>query len=679
MACSWRKLFNVGEEFEDEDFLSAVVDLETKIGTSPATPASVTIRHIGAGLRAPTASLQIPSVKPRHLQHLPETSPSLSPSSPVLQTSKHGTPDSEIQLPSKIKGPSDTLSSVTAHQQNAASKFRFVSKANSFTTGNPQGVVADDFDNLDLSLPAYEEPIAVGSGSVSEQAVRENKRPEIHGSTVSSTRTPQMRPRVDSAFHKSAVKPARDSDPGCHQDGRSTFLQISTSEYTVPESSDTRIRNQSNCIRKMGEIPVSVSMQTNIPQATPLTVCPAPSTPRSQALRPIAASLRSPSFSYTPNRTPNNPRLARPQTSAQNYSYPSSAWSSRPAWSPQEPRTLQPTTPVAAPRMPCSPAVAPSSLQTPVYTNHLVQLVSAANKTPQSAAWGTPRAKTRRFPGPAGILPKQLIGRNLEEVMVSAPQTPAHGALAKLQPQQSPSSQQTVEDEFERGPWTAMKTELGLDEKNPSSFLRTYSIIMVLRKAALKQLPKNKVPNMAVMVKSLARTNSDARAVFRDPTGEMQGTVHRQLLEERQPELKSGAVLLLKQVGVFSPSHRNHYLNVTPNNLLRIYSPDGTEWASSQLSQNVLNKTSSGLEQSKCISGGSICRMNPSCQRDENSNASKPSKEPLGSQLSPEPRRRGDTALHENLAGELENSADWEADDLDNLLGELPEESFSAF
>ncbi|XP_016402786.1 uncharacterized protein C17orf53 homolog, partial [Sinocyclocheilus rhinocerous] len=55
----------------------------------------------------------------------------------------------------------------------------------------------------------------------------------------------------------------------------------------------------------------------------------------------------------------------------------------------------------------------------------------------------------------------------------------------------------------------------------------------------------------------------------------MQGTVHRRLVEERLGELKTGAVLLLKQVGVFSPSHRNHYLNVTPNNLLRIYPPDG--------------------------------------------------------------------------------------------------------
>lgn len=45
---------------------------------------------------------------------------------------------------------------------------------------------------------------------------------------------------------------------------------------------------------------------------------------------------------------------------------------------------------------------------------------------------------------------------------------------------------------------------------------------------------------------------------------------------------------LLLQVGVFSPSHRNHYLNVTPNNLLRIYSPDGVVLTSTPLPPLVL-------------------------------------------------------------------------------------------
>lgn len=39
----------------------------------------------------------------------------------------------------------------------------------------------------------------------------------------------------------------------------------------------------------------------------------------------------------------------------------------------------------------------------------------------------------------------------------------------------------------------------------------------------------------------------DLLGIFR-PKGEIQGTVHRRLLEDREEELKVGAVLLLKQV-----------------------------------------------------------------------------------------------------------------------------------
>lgn len=58
------------------------------------------------------------------------------------------------------------------------------------------------------------------------------------------------------------------------------------------------------------------------------------------------------------------------------------------------------------PREPLRPA--PGSLQTPVVTNHLVQLVTAASKAPGAAPRLPPQGKTRRFPGPAGILPQQV-------------------------------------------------------------------------------------------------------------------------------------------------------------------------------------------------------------------------------------------------------------------------------
>ncbi|XP_075033367.1 homologous recombination OB-fold protein isoform X2 [Mixophyes fleayi] len=225
-----------------------------------------------------------------------------------------------------------------------------------------------------------------------------------------------------------------------------------------------------------------------------------------------------------------------------------------------------PRTPLSSPR-----PHPPSTLQTPVVTNHLLQLMTAANKTPRKMSWETPSPKERRFPGPAGLLPDQSSGRGLDEILVSNPHTPNHGARAKIFSKEGMSSQQPMAEEFIRGPWATMKADLSLDENDPTCFLRTYSVVMVLRKAALKQLPRNKVPRMAVALKSLTPANGDASAVFRDPTGDIQGTVHHVLLEERESELKIGNVLLLQQVGVFSPSHRNHYLNVTPSNIVKIY------------------------------------------------------------------------------------------------------------
>ncbi|XP_037333470.2 homologous recombination OB-fold protein [Pungitius pungitius] len=329
-----------------------------------------------------------------------------------------------------------------------------------------------------------------------------------------------------------------------------------------------------------------------------------------------------------------------------------------------------------------SSTLSPHPLHTTVLTNRLVQLVSASNKLPQKRPRSElQRPRTRRFPGPAGFLPQQPQDQNLDDIVVSAPQTPAHGAVARSSSQAS--SSQADEEEFSGGGWAAMKAEMGLDERNPSCFLHSYSVVMVLRKAALKRLARNKVPNMAVLLKSLVHTHADARAVFKDPTGEIQGTVHRRLLEAREDELKVGAVLLLKQVGVFSPSHRNHYLNVTPNNLLRIYAPDGVGPSSARLPPLVLEPMSLAGPPSAGLRG-TVSRMQlvfdeeddeegqegggrseggecPVASRDTITGSSTGPREPAGD---PAPRDWG---------------AGWDADDddLDDLLGELPEDTCS--
>lgn len=71
--------------------------------------------------------------------------------------------------------------------------------------------------------------------------------------------------------------------------------------------------------------------------------------------------------------------------------------------------------PALTPKGPHSSLVPQAALQTPIVTNHLVQLVTAANRTPQQPTRTATRAKTRRFPGPAGILPHQVSYSSLAE------------------------------------------------------------------------------------------------------------------------------------------------------------------------------------------------------------------------------------------------------------------------
>ncbi|XP_026104035.1 uncharacterized protein C17orf53 homolog isoform X1 [Carassius auratus] len=400
------------------------------------------------------------------------------------------------------------------------------------------------------------------------------------------------------------------------------------------------------------------------------------------ATRPLVntsfvSTIQGPMYPSTPFRNTNH--MHGPATPASRFPRPVTP--RPPAASPQCQRgALTPRTPLqprgslfhsVSSTPESSSTFTPRGLNTPVLTNHLVQLVSAANKTPQRPQSRMMPAKARRFPGPAGALPLQASAQSLDEIVVAVPQTPAHGAVARLRSDQVSSSQMSEEEEFSRGPWAVMKTEMGLDEKNPSCFLHSYSVVMVLRKAALRQLAKNKVPNMAVVLKSITHTHADAKAVFRDPTGEMQGTVHRRLVEERLGELKTGAVLLLKQVGVFSPSHRNHYLNVTPNNLLRIYPPDGV-FHNSQPSHSPLELTLRSESTRPAEGPVSLMELHFDDEDDSENVFLSENRPPDGldtaavsNELCQAPtvsRPTGDTA--------------WDTDDLDELLGELPADAY---
>lgn len=588
-ACNqWTGLFNVGEEFDDEDLLEA---------------------DWSCASESTSESLKVSAEKSTHVQKNTASSSS---------TPAGRTPGS---LRSPACGPAKILSnlSIPVHHSLSSSIPSLRAPASSFQPSSiinppppashrvPQSELPaqDDFDDWDVDLDELDE-------SIPQMVSQPQKNIAPHSASDSISPAKRMRPSTSSGAQVSS------RISFCSNTSMSAVARPSvniSSTLQVPTHLSTPIQNRTH---------------TRGP-VTPVSQFPRPVTPKP----PVVSTQR-----WAGPSTPRTPLQPRGSLFHSVSSTPDT-----------------------------SPTLTPRPLNTPVMTNHLVHLMSAANKTPQRPQSTGMRSKARRFPGPAGALPQQVSGRSLDDIVVSVPQTPAHGAVARSRSEGS-SSQGSEEEEFSRGPWAVMKAEMGLDEKNPSCFLHSYSVVMVLRKAALRQLAKNKVPNMAVVLKSITHTHADAKAVFRDHTGEMQGTVHRRLVEDRQGDLKTGAVLLLKQVGVFSPSHRNHYLNVTPNNLLKIYPPDGV-LRNSQIFHPPLELVSQ-CEPEK-TAGGPVSRMELHFDDDE---------EEEEGENTVELRRAAAGSDHTNEtcqaptgSGPTEDTS-WETDDLDELLGELPVESY---
>ncbi|XP_008414496.1 uncharacterized protein C17orf53 homolog isoform X2 [Poecilia reticulata] len=519
------------------------------------------------------------------------------------------------------------------------------------SSSNTACTAEDDFDDWDVDLADLDE-CDYQTRQLSTPAAPEppSSVKTLRPSTYVTIQTPSTRSMQDTSSYCNSIA-APQSLSSAHLQPPSTSRASFPAAPPQTPSSFSRIPAVSPAPSSFSRIPA---------------VSPAPSSfSRIPAVSPAPSSFsRIPAVSPAPSsfsRTPSHPRqLQKPWMTPQAAS---------------QARTLFNTVSPGPPTSVNSSALSPHPLHTPVLTNRLVQLVSASSKLPKKRQRSEAhQPQTRRFPGPAGLLPQQPQGQNLDEIVVSVPNTPSHGAAARL-PSQC-SSSQSEEEEFSGRAWAAMKAEMGLDERNPSCFLHTYSVVMVLRKAALKQLPRNKVPNMAVLLKSIIHTNADAKAVFKDPTGEIQGTVHRRLLEERCEELKAGAVLLLKQVGVFSPSHRNHYLNVTPNNLLRIYSPAGVS-LSTQLPPFVLEPTVSSAAPAPGVPREPVSRMQ--LEFDEEDDEGKQDKGRAEGGEAPRVQRlsQGNKSVN-GSRNPAQQEQVWDADDdLDELLGEIQEDAYS--
>ncbi|KAJ8301779.1 hypothetical protein KUTeg_020766 [Tegillarca granosa] len=124
----------------------------------------------------------------------------------------------------------------------------------------------------------------------------------------------------------------------------------------------------------------------------------------------------------------------------------------------------------------------------------------------------TPKRYKRKFPGPAGLLPK-LQGLkqspDLSEIVKcpSAHQEPQNDSVLA-------SSQS--EDSFNELPWQTLIKDLGNDRQK---YLKEFSIANSLQKSKKKLLPRGKVPFVMGIIETVDWQGSEASVVLKDKTG----------------------------------------------------------------------------------------------------------------------------------------------------------------
>lgn len=101
---------------------------------------------------------------------------------------------------------------------------------------------------------------------------------------------------------------------------------------------------------------------------------------------------------------------------------------------------------------------------------------------------------------------------------------------------------QTSASVFEEPPYLKLLSDFNM--KNSNSPLNKFTIDWVKKKA----VHGTKIPFLALVLHQIDFSMPDPKMILRDPTGEIVGTLHRDVLNDMQGKLHPGAALAVRQV-----------------------------------------------------------------------------------------------------------------------------------
>ena len=177
-----------------------------------------------------------------------------------------------------------------------------------------------------------------------------------------------------------------------------------------------------------------------------------------------------------------------------------------------------------------------------------------------------------RIPGPAGALQEALRrgapAARLEDGAGHGPEgeRPADATRDVGTPPVADSPW------FKLGAWRRLLDALDLERFDAASPLLRTNVGWILNGGWRGQ----RVHRLAAVIVDAFRTPfGDLKAVLADPTGAIRCTVSRDVVELDPGAFRKGAALLLKDIPVLTVAeYTEHYLCVTPNELIQAFEPD---------------------------------------------------------------------------------------------------------
>uniref|UniRef100_K3WMI9 Homologous recombination OB-fold protein OB-fold domain-containing protein n=1 Tax=Globisporangium ultimum (strain ATCC 200006 / CBS 805.95 / DAOM BR144) TaxID=431595 RepID=K3WMI9_GLOUD len=156
---------------------------------------------------------------------------------------------------------------------------------------------------------------------------------------------------------------------------------------------------------------------------------------------------------------------------------------------------------------------------------------------------------------------------------------------------------------FDDGPWVDICDFLGISTVPGRLYggIKMSSLKHTLSYILEDDQSSPKIPQLLLLIKSMKYVDEEIVAVLHDPTGEIEGYFHRDIVEQLGPALGAGTGVLLRKVSVFTPTdatssvgRRKSFLNIVPRNLQRVFLPK-SQLSSYAATVDVYNKERAAL------------------------------------------------------------------------------------